>query len=1387
MRALSFLSMASAFSILLGQAQAVTSFGRSYNFSFLSGSLIRNWSFENLGDTWYDESQVNARFLAKRDNISAVSGSYVAKFSVTSTSGGMYNKLYCDPFRIEPSTSYTLSFYVKTVSNSSGIHPVVWFYSDKSATGGAYLGPAIGAGYPIDSDWTLYSYTFTSHSQASWARLALIELTPPQVGTIYFDDVLLEKGVISVTPRDFVNESVTYFNDFGHMVQNQSKVAGGGNDPAGRKYMVQPSSFDEMGRNTHTYVPYAKNGNPEYDPAFSTSSAQYNNGSNGKGSLGDKPYAKTDFTEVLVSPVSATFMPGVAWASKGIKSGGYYTNSLTAPSDPEDDGYNDAEMPYLFSWEKNVQDKYALSWKNSMGQVIQTAIKPSSTWLYTRYEYFANGNLKKILQHTDVPGDENQQEFREVTNFNSSGEVTSTYSKDRGLKKFWYNRLGQARFTRHESQTSNEYDFIDYDNMDRPVSMGTQIISGFLSTMPDQRSTPSGTKTEHKGLIYDNLDQFQARTGLLLNDVLPGKNLAVNGQGRVVCAYNLNKEVNLPGYAARDKFVATFYNYNKIGQVTEAYRFIGPVKDVNRRVHRVSYSYDSNKRLWLSIMEDNSIPTNVVGQNRYTYDQLGRIKKITGIGARFQSSYEYFDWGGLKSVTLGGAGNTSTGTRIDYAYHAQGWVNEIKAIRQSTGEIVFQQNLGYEGQAVGHYNVPTVQGKFDGSISQQLYKFANDVQSLNPIRVVNYQYDDVGRMTVADAQKNSGTPPWDALYQVNFANLSWTNTEDLDSRLTYDDNGRIATHRNGVSAAEQATYHYQPNSYKLDRVSGKLAASSFRDASGEGTFVYDSRGRMVEDKSKQMVIRYGWDGMPTEFATVLDDSLISDFNFYDEVGKRVSRVRMRRDTTQLVPIFLDGITFFVKAIKEVADQNPKVLSSITEFIFNGEGERRWSEAYGSSGEITSSEGRSGILGIGSQIGEITPSGTYRYFVKNHLGSTMRSVGENGEFLDSDGNVIDYLAYGSQAKLKTGTTGQIQTFTGKEQEETTGLYAFGARWFDPELGLWMSPDPAQQFSNPYYYGPSPVTGVDGTGLWFNPFDGDDWSDLGDDLSDVGDDMTDLADDFHTWAGGYGRGREDNLWRQGYRAMTGGDGGRDCNKGYAGGCWDAPPEETGGWGVGVTVSNGGEYTEGGIHATNANGQPILPIFNFNTGGSKAEREENEQSRNRRSNALANYRSSTESRPGDDVYACGPCVLLPLLPYISMVTPIILINGQHILRYGMYVAPYLPALQSMGQGPASAILQISGRNINKFFSKHGSDFGLVGNWSAARAGEVRGAINSFINSPGVVRIPGSYRGVQVNHYINPSTGQNIMADFSGTFVSGWKLGAEQLQSVMSTGRLY
>jgi len=106
---------------------------------------------------------------------------------------------------------------------------------------------------------------------------------------------------------------------------------------------------------------------------------------------------------------------------------------------------------------------------------------------------------------------------------------------------------------------------------------------------------------------------------------------------------------------------------------------------------------------------------------------------------------------------------------------------------------------------------------------------------------------------------------------------------------------------------------------------------------------------------------------------------------------------------------------------------------------------------------------------------------------------------------------------------------------------------------------------------------------------------------------------------------------------------------------------------------------------------------------------------------------------------------------------------------------------------QAGAPRSLAFSEKDLQKGFTKHGKDFGIVGNWGPGKGEEFRQAVIGHINKPGIETIGGTYRGNAVTHYLDRSTGLNVIADPSGNYVSGWRLSDEQLSGVASTGRLY
>jgi RHS repeat-associated protein len=91
-----------------------------------------------------------------------------------------------------------------------------------------------------------------------------------------------------------------------------------------------------------------------------------------------------------------------------------------------------------------------------------------------------------------------------------------------------------------------------------------------------------------------------------------------------------------------------------------------------------------------------------------------------------------------------------------------------------------------------------------------------------------------------------------------------------------------------------------------------------------------------------------------------------------------------------------------------------------------------------------------------------------------LGTSTRSLYLKAVLAADASSVLDrYL-------LQINPTG-FNLFTGKMLTEETGLVYFGARWYDPEIGRWITPDPSEDGENWYgYCNNNPVNYVDPDG-------------------------------------------------------------------------------------------------------------------------------------------------------------------------------------------------------------------------------------------------------------------------------------------------------------------
>ncbi len=239
--------------------------------------------------------------------------------------------------------------------------------------------------------------------------------------------------------------------------------------------------------------------------------------------------------------------------------------------------------------------------------------------------------------------------------------------------------------------------------------------------------------------------------------------------------------------------------------------------------------------------------------------------------------------------------------------------------------------------------------------------------------------------------------------------------------------------------------------------------------------------------------------------SVLLLSTVAFSEIYRTVGPRGNFATVTEAVTSLLPLTDDVVLEVLVSSDGISDEMTIEASP----DFNGYS----ITVYGTSAEISSVTYYIGnevefnldkdlntrtteyINSAGLQARKVTDntgsSGGNQYYVKNHLGSTML-------MLDSDGDdviqICDYFPYGKKIDELAAVGSEkpeTHTFTEKEldrydmdveeNDDGAGLYYFGARYYDPDVGKWISTDPIREFFDSYRYTTNPIAFIDPTGL------------------------------------------------------------------------------------------------------------------------------------------------------------------------------------------------------------------------------------------------------------------------------------------------------------------
>ena len=435
-----------------------------------------------------------------------------------------------------------------------------------------------------------------------------------------------------------------------------------------------------------------------------------------------------------------------------------------------------------------------------------------------------------------------------------------------------------------------------------------------------------------------------------------------------------------------------------------------------------AYAYDAVSNV-LSVTNKAALPESgkAGGQmaHAYTYDALYRLASATG--------------------TYAGADSKTASYRLEMGYDN---MHRIVSKKQH----LTQQGVQFDGKLHVGYDLAYTYGKTEGKKFQLAeVKDANYRTEENPDSVAKidnnhtYTYDANGNLVYV----NTGRIKQDGMLDSNAAErkLRW----DEENRLTAsDDNGFVTN------------YWYDADGERTVKTSGE----------GEQLYVNSefAGGRTNTAKFSLYVSPYlvaNQGGRYTKHIYIGSQRIVSKIGDFASYGSDPRRIQYAGSET-------DGLSVNYKQKYSAQQQVIKDNYAIFEVPYNGTDNNDYVDGQGfccDDGSPEAAQARALALENNFQDPDAYEKLQF-YYHPDHLGSSSYITNLDGEVVQH----IEYVPFGEVfIEERNNIWNTPYLFNAKEFDEETGLYYYGARYYDPRLGLFLSVDRyAEKYPNAMAY-------------------------------------------------------------------------------------------------------------------------------------------------------------------------------------------------------------------------------------------------------------------------------------------------------------------------------
>jgi RHS repeat-associated protein len=873
-------------------------------------------------------------------------------------------------------------------------------------------------------------------------------LTPTAGGDInYIYSRTLRKEITdtsklsTLTLKD-IAQQIQYFDGLGRSIQTVDIEA----SPK-KNDVVVPVAYDDYGREAVKYLPYVVAGDGQYQSEGIADQKTWYATATETRPADTNPLAETTFENSPLNRVISQLGTGEEWQkAEKSTSFSYETNVADEVVIWEVKGShckykNHYAAGELYKTKVTDENGNATTeYKDKLGQVI---LKTGEEGTKTYYVYDDLGLLRFVIPskaaeangEADLKGDI-LKNLCYYYQYDTRKRMTIKKLPGTGFVTMEYDQRDRLIATEDSVQRSKgETSFITYDELNRPIRTGIRYANGKADTLTytwyDDYSFIADQKL---GISYTDESGYTTNVTDKVKSRVTGTRTKILGSDKYIASVNYYDKYG------RVVQVQTINQFGQTDKATSQYHFWGGVEKTMQR-HR----FDASNELTI--------------EQKFQYDHAGRLlsttESVNGKTAVTTFELAYDELGQLATKKLN---TTSSGSlqKVDYTYNIRNWLTGINSNFNADENDLFGLNLYYTDTQ----DVDALSGKpqYNGNISAIKWRGKTEVETGYNYQAYGFNYDKLNRLTSSKYGICNTTGVFPAEYMDRYN----------EADLKYDNNGNILnlSRTGGYKDVDQLRfgqmdslqYKYLPNSNQLMSISDNASVEGygFNDLNKDTTdFAYDGNGNLTQYKDKKLKsIEYNYLNLPSKIVFDNADSIVY---IYDANGTKHIKKFFESGKQKNAEYYVGSIIYQTDSTEVTADK--------LHFVMNAEG------------RLTRLK-----------------NGTFRneYFLKDHLGNT-RVV-----FADTLGNgrlavlqETNYYPFGlafTGVDLKTDKNKFL--YNGKELQVDgdLGLYDYGARYYDPQIGRWHSIDPMAE----KFYGINPFNYCADNPVLLNDLSGKDWT-------------------------------------------------------------------------------------------------------------------------------------------------------------------------------------------------------------------------------------------------------------------------------------------------------